>query len=250
MPHCYTNSRRNQMEMLIYKIINIKNKHIYIGKCKNLAKRWTQHKGCSKYKNTDLYFAMRKYGIKNFKIKIIEYCNKNNVNRKEKLWISKLKPKYNMTKGGDGGGFLNKKHNKNWLNKIKNINSKKVACYDLDGNFIKVFNSYTEAGSFIGKTKNHKGVSACIRGEYKSCGGFQWKSIKNNNLPKKIKSYKRISHKQKKVIQYDIDNTYIKTYKSITEAANITGSSVSKIVCVCKKQRKQHNGFIWKYSSC
>lgn len=246
MSNSNKNSRRNRMEMLIYKITNIKNKEIYVGKCKNLQKRWQQHRSSSKNKKTWLYDAMRTYGLENFSIQILEKCYVSNVNRREKFWIAKLQPIYNMTKGGDGGGFLNKKHKDHWFKTIKKNNSKPVACYDISGNLVETFSSHTEAGKFINKT--HKGISACIRGEYKTCGGFQWKSLKNkNSVPSKIAKYVRKSHKNRKVLQYSLDQKLIRQYSSITEAARITKSSVPKIVLVCQKKRKTHNNFVWQY---
>ena len=67
MSNSNKNSRRNRMEMLIYKITNIKNKEIYIGKCKNLQKRWQQHKSsvpkivlvCQKKRKTHNNFVWR-----------------------------------------------------------------------------------------------------------------------------------------------------------------------------------------------
>jgi predicted GIY-YIG superfamily endonuclease len=235
------------MEMLIYKITNTLNKAIYIGKCKNLSKRWHQHKSSAKKKNTILYTEMRKYGIKNFTIKILEHCETNNVDYKEKHWIQKLKPQYNMTKGGNGGGFLNKKHTSKWHKIIKKSNSKPVACYSLDGILIKVFSSCSSAGCYIGKS--HKGISACIRGEYNTCGGYQWIQIYNKKqLPKKIKKYNRVSHKRRKIKQYSLDNKYIGMYDSILEASQKTNSDSGKITLVCQNLRKTHNNFIWKYA--
>jgi hypothetical protein len=46
---------------------------------------------------------MRKYGTENFTFKILEEVNQHDSNLREMFWIEKLYPKYNMTKGGDGG---------------------------------------------------------------------------------------------------------------------------------------------------
>lgn len=232
--------------MLIYKITNIKNKNIYIGKCKNLQKRWQQHRSSSKKKKTLLYEAMRTYGLESFYIKVIEKCSISTIDKREKFWIYKLQPEYNMTKGGNGGGFLNKKHKNNWFKKIKEINSKLVACYNTEGNLINIFSSYTDAGKFI--NKDHKGISACVRGEYKTCCGFQWRHIKNKNkIPKQIRPYKRISHKRRTVAKYSLNMKLIKIYNSISEAAISNKSQASKIVMVCQKKRKTHKNFIWRY---
>ena len=229
----------------IYKITNILNEKIYIGKSKKPKVRWRQHKSHSKVKNTKLYYAMRKYGVENFVFEIIEECFEHKVNEREMYYVSLLKPYYNMTNGGDGGGFLNKKHGDKWKRAIKKSNSKKVACYDLDGNLVNVYESCREA-SYDVFGKDCKGIGAVIRGEYQTCGGFQWKTFENQPLSK-ISSYKRTSHKIKKIGKYDTNENLIEVYDSMTIAAEKNNASTSKITLVCQNKRKKHKGYVWKY---
>lgn len=96
----------------IYKITNIKNNKIYIGKSKNkFFQRIYKHsfhvrKGTKRY----LYNAIRKYGWNNFSINIVEKCSSlKELNEKEIYWIDYYKSNhndygYNLTIGGDGGG--------------------------------------------------------------------------------------------------------------------------------------------------
>ena len=229
----------------IYKITNLINEKIYVGKSKNPKVRWRQHKSHSQKRNTKLYYAMRKYGIENFIFEVLEECNENTINDKEIYYISSLNPYYNMTDGGDGGGFLNKKHGDKWKSAIKESNSKKVACYDLDGNLIKVYDSCRDA-SFNIFGKYHRGIDAVTRGEYQTCGGYQWETFKEQPLLK-ITSYKRTSHKVKKIAKYDCNQNFIEIYESMTIAAEKNNASTSKITLVCQNKRKTHNGYIWKY---
>lgn len=96
--------------MLVYKIINLTNEKVYIGKTIDLANRKKKHryhyqKGTNRY----LYDAMRKYGITHFKYEVIEYCDsESEMNEREIFWISNYNSNnkkfgYNMTTGGDGG---------------------------------------------------------------------------------------------------------------------------------------------------
>lgn len=93
--------------MKIYKITNTITTDFYIGKTEqSIENRWSAHKYNTIKTNsqTHLYRAMRKYGLDNFVIETIDTApNKIQLNEKEIFWISELKPKYNMTKGGDGG---------------------------------------------------------------------------------------------------------------------------------------------------
>ena len=150
-----------------------------------------------------------------------------------------------MTNGGDGGGFLNKKHGNKWKQAVKQSNSKKVACYDLDGNLINVYESCRDA-SYDVFGKDCRGIDAVTRGEYKTYGGFQWKTFDQQPL-EKIPSYKRTSHKVKKIAKYDSNENLIEIYDSMTIAAEKNNASTSKITLVCQNKRKKHKGYIWKY---
>ena len=101
------------MEKYIYKITNLINNKVYIGQTKDLHKRWKGHCDCAsdrRYTNY-LYNAMRKYGIDNFKMEVIEGPIPN-YNEREKYWISYYnsyldKNKgYNMTPGGEDPPIL------------------------------------------------------------------------------------------------------------------------------------------------
>jgi group I intron endonuclease len=91
--------------MIIYQIKNIVNGKSYVGKTiKTAEERFKAH--CYNHKNqkTHLYMSMRKHGTDKFEVQIIERVtgNLNDLNRREIYWISKIKPEYNMTAGGDG----------------------------------------------------------------------------------------------------------------------------------------------------
>lgn len=98
------------MPHFVYKITNIKNNKIYIGKTNDLEKRWYNHVYDALVKNEQTYFynAIRKYGANIFKIEIIEECDSEILALdKEKYWIATFncrdrKIGYNMTDGGDG----------------------------------------------------------------------------------------------------------------------------------------------------
>lgn len=89
---------------IIYIITNIVNSKTYIGKTtKTVDCRFKRHCHNSKTQNTYLYKSMRKHGIDKFTIEILEETTSDMLNDREKFWISKLNPQYNMTSGGDGG---------------------------------------------------------------------------------------------------------------------------------------------------
>lgn len=86
----------------IYKIINLINNHFYIGKSKNIQQRWYQHKTAyKKILYNSLYDDMKRYGIENFKIEVIEECKEEDLSQREHYYIYTLNPYYNETSGLD-----------------------------------------------------------------------------------------------------------------------------------------------------
>ena len=102
--------------MTIYKITNIENKKVYIGKTiATSAERWQQHlyeaynENCRSY-NHVLHRAIRKYGADKFIVEDIDSAsNEAELNEKEKFWIKFYRDNfgkinvYNVADGGDGG---------------------------------------------------------------------------------------------------------------------------------------------------
>lgn len=94
----------------IYKITNKKNNKNYIGKSIRIEHRIKEHLSPYNWKrenNKLLYLAFAKYGTDNFTFEVIEECEKNKLNEREKFWISYYNSNnknfgYNLTPGGDG----------------------------------------------------------------------------------------------------------------------------------------------------
>ena len=90
----------------IYKITNISNQKIYIGRTTKYIDRWRTHakRGCNIDRiNGQLYDAMFEEGLENFTWEIVEVCPKEEQSEKEKYWISFYKSDeygYNGNKGG------------------------------------------------------------------------------------------------------------------------------------------------------
>jgi group I intron endonuclease len=111
--------------MLIYKIVNNLTGDFYIGKTtKTKEERLQKHFYSSSYgSKTHLHRAIRKYGENHFTIEEVEcLLSEDTLNQREKYWIKKLNPSYNMTDGGDGG----KTHySPNFVKAMKEYHSKK-----------------------------------------------------------------------------------------------------------------------------
>lgn len=117
-----------------------------------------------------------------------------------------------MTPNNDG-----KSNKKTPLNKPHpyGANLRPVSQFDLEGNLIREYRSIAEAAS-----KNEissSNIIACLNGKLKTTGGYIWKSNRDTR-----NFYKAID-------QYDMTKTYVRTHKSITEAARYTGIPRSTI---------------------
>lgn len=97
------------MKSGIYAILNIKNNKIYIGQSKNVKARINRHKSelkHNKHKNIYLQREINKYGFENFEFNIIEYCNVEELDEKEKNYIKQYNSTdnqfgFNLTDGGE-----------------------------------------------------------------------------------------------------------------------------------------------------
>ena len=89
----------------IYTFKNLINGKIYVGQTNKPEKRLWEHLHAAKEGHVSLlYYAIRKYGEENFIFEVIEDCENDLANEREKYWISKFdsfENGYNMTTGGD-----------------------------------------------------------------------------------------------------------------------------------------------------
>lgn len=90
----------------IYKITNLLNGKVYIGQSINIVQRLNRHKNYDKrYSHYPLYQAFNKEGIENFSFEVLEECDINSLNEREKFWIkyyNSFHEGYNQTEGGAG----------------------------------------------------------------------------------------------------------------------------------------------------
>lgn len=216
------------MKGYIYLIENKINGKKYIGKTySSIEKRWKEHIKDRIRFDRPLYRAMNKYGIENFSIQELEYCE--NLEEREIYWISfydSYHNGYNATLGGDG----------------------------------KLYFEYTdeEVIEYYLKTKSVRDTALFFKCDVETIR----KRLKNNNIdiPKggNIYSSKRL-WKTREICQYSLNGEFIQTFPSQSEAARwLISNGYSKgqekhIVSNISKNirnienRKQAYGFIWKY---
>lgn len=113
----------------IYGIRNNVNENIYIGKTgMSFGDRWDSHRALlrgNKHFNQHLQRAWNKYGEENFEFIIIEDCNIDELDEKEKYYITLYREQnlsYNFADGGEGGSFLGKHLSEDTKRKIGDKN--------------------------------------------------------------------------------------------------------------------------------
>ncbi|MGL5014046.1 MAG: GIY-YIG nuclease family protein [Bacteroidales bacterium] len=184
----------------IYKITNIINGKIYVGKTsKTLNERLEKHfqSVCEKRNHAiPIREAILEFGKENFKIELIqEVGTKEDANKLECFFIENMKccnPNigYNVATGSDGGNTLSNHKNldiiRDKLSKSKmgkNNPLAKTVILESDGDILE-FGSAEECKRFL-ESVSIKVASSSIK---RKCNGV----IKNNKIDKYIVSWKKV----------------------------------------------------------
>ena len=162
----------------------------------------------------------------------------------------------NLTNGGDGAlGHISSKES----NIKKSINSKKsllgkkgkehpcakvIYQYDLEGNFIKKWESIVDTGFKCLKPK-----SSSKNGNYFFSNGYLWSHNFNISV-NKYKKFDYVTHK-KEIEMFDLNNNKLNTFNSIKEAALYLNkiSSKADISKAANGKRKSALGYFWKFKN-
>jgi group I intron endonuclease len=244
---------------IIYKIINKINNKVYIGcTTKTIEKRYKSHLYRCFKKNYDsrLYNSMRKYGIENFEIELLEECDIDSIYEIEKIYIQKFdsyKNGLNSTLGGEGFlGYTHSKETRQIITKnlISNGNSHKNKTYkeiygedftkEIEKRKIGAKNSWSN----MSVEKKQDRVSKISKSLIGVLAGDKNPMKKQENA---IKVTGANNGRAKAIIQYTKCGELINEFSTIIEATLHTG--INNIGAVCKGLNKSAGGYIWKYKN-
>jgi group I intron endonuclease len=231
----------------IYKITNPKGK-IYIGQSINIENRFNQYKMMDKSCiGPKLFNSLFKYGYQNHIFEIIEECSLEELDNKEFIhkqkilkitsWEDVLFLQLKDKKGGKRSSQTKEKIRISSMGK----NSKEIFQFDLDGNFIKKWNSIVEAEQMFGK-----GIKSNLTQKTLTAGGYIWSYTKELVYSShKVKN--KWSSKNKPVLQIDLEGNLIKEWDKILDIELELNFKNSNISACCKGRQKTAYGFKWKY---
>lgn len=128
-----------------------------------------------------------------------------------------------------------------------NCRAQMVRQYDLDGNFIKEYETITQASIETGAQISK--ISAVAKGKRKTTGGYIWKFVNDKHLtistPRKQQENTSC---EIPILQFDISGNFLREYKSIAEAARVNNyNDRTNIISNLKGRTKTAYGYIWRY---
>jgi group I intron endonuclease len=217
----------------IYKATNKINGKSYVGQTCDFHSRVWQHQRRYEKEDCDFHRAIKEFGFDNFSWEIIETCeSEDGACELEKYYIEKFntyRDGYNMTKGGKGAPYHN---------------ARAVVLLTLDGRYIKRYDSAMDAEidgfnntdvllNCKGKRRQTKGYMFMFEDEYESNGAKTYRKPEPNGM--------------RSIIQCDMEGNFIQKFKSLQEAARITGANRTTISGVLSNTYKSANGYIFVY---
>ena len=265
----------------IYRILNKLTKKCYIGetKCKDVIWRWNQHKqkieinkGCPALRD-----AVKKYGIDNFEFSVLIICFDDERFKYEIEYIKKYNSVvpngYNLTNGGEGGGFQGKTHTEEVKNGIKNklkqkyIDNPELKEQMSERNKIVMSNPEIREkikNGILNSKKWKKVVENMRNGSHKNSGeatNNKHSEEAKNKISESLKKYhannviivnninvQKDNKLGTKIKQYDMNNNLLNEYTSISDASRKTSVPKSSLLVHLKDNTKTGGGFIWKYA--
>lgn len=216
----------------IYKIQNIINGKIYIGKTCDIGARIRQHIANIGKKDSELHLAMAESGIKNFVWQIIDTC----IAREDaavleakyiKEFESSIPNGYNKSLSSGGCPV-----------------TKPIICLTHNGDYIKRYDYLSQT---VDDGYDLSCVRACLKTRTRQTKGvifmYEDEYMKNGTQ----KYHKQKSTSRKAIVQCDLSGNKIAEFESVTEASETLGIIRSRISSNLILKDKTASGYIFVY---
>lgn len=239
------------MTIGIYSIRNLINNKRYIGKSINIEKRYLQHlyllkkDFCSKDCNRHLYRAVKKYGIDNFELEILETFeipNENIMKDSELKWMDIFltcdrKYGYNLRRDSS-----TKTEVSNETRELLSLSMRG----DKNPNYGNNWTDEMKVRMSTIKKKQH--MSGEIYGEefrrkQSESSKSRWK---NSELKESVSRKISILKNEYRFYQYDRNWELIKVWETMKDIVDETGFHSKSIYACCSGHKKSYRNFYWK----
>lgn len=245
---------------VIYKY-TFPNGKVYIGQTIHPRSRKTQHL-CESTgaRHISFWRAYKKYGT--YKYEEIEHVEEpskealcDRLNELEQFYITEYQSTnpdygYNLTSGGKV--FVVNDEGRKHMSAARK-DKMAVLQYDLEGNFVKEYESTAAAGKALGVAASN--VCNCCRGYSKGkrtkkvqiVNGYTFRFKKDYpDIPRRL-DLNITNLNKRSVLQFSLDGEYIKEWESVLDAQRGTGTRESGIRQVCYGKYRQCGGYMWRY---
>ena len=227
----------------------------YVGKSINPRVRYSRHiTEKSDYHRNRWINKLKSEGLKPELVVIDEVYDKNwkeaeiNYIRLFKSFGADL---VNKTSGGDSGPVCYKAKNANW-GKVGKLNhrSKAVYVFDKIGNFIEEIGSLRQAQKKY--NVDFSSIIKCCKGVLHNTGNYTFRYKEDFEcIPDKIninpRKYNYDNNNRVIPIElYDKQDNFIRNFRTITQASEITGMNISAIRKIINKQTKPRK-YVFRY---
>lgn len=226
-----------EYEYIVYKTTNLINNKIYIGVHRTVKGVNDGYIGCGVSgklkKGKGFQAAVAKYGYENFSREtLFTYPDTEDgklaAYKKEEELVT-----YDFIR--DTSNYNRKVGGKNTSSAIQ----KQIVQYDLDGNFIKIWNNMAEierSGIAPASSVSH----CCIKKTYSK--NYQWRYYNGST-----ENISKVIHRIRPVYQFDLQGNFITYYKSISDASKATLVNATCISNTCTGHQSQAGGYFWSY---
>lgn len=216
--------KETNYKYIVYCTTNLVNNMIYVGVHKTLdPTKFDNYLGNGilvnkpstyQYGKTNFQQAVKEFGVKNFKRTVLSIFNTEeeaytleaDIVNEEFLRRNDV---YNMVLGGYGATDTYKV---------------KTYQYDIEGNFIREFESILAASEFM--RVHHSAIGHAIRRKQKSCNSY-WTTDKVEKLD--LSNYNDGSNHRVPVYLYSTTGNFIKSFGSFSECAKYTNTTSSHV---------------------
>jgi len=197
----------NKNKSGVYRWINTLTGKTYVGSSVNLRKRFYDYYNLAhlekRKNNSIIYSSILKNGYSNFKLEILEYCDRLIVRKRENYYINLLKPDYNIL-NNEGLGYIHSENSEKGRPVYKHSESAKI----------KISNA---AFSRKEKSINLLKTELALHEDSNISGNYTEKFKQSTKLQAHLTSL--INSNSQKVELIDLDTNITTYYGSVRKAA-------------------------------